>query len=189
LAIVDLPALGRPVSQTTHGRCALSAARARLSTSTGCQRRFAPRRSAKSSIPRPDGVVRDAVDEDEPARLAVLPIGVERQRAVELEVDCPDLVELEAIGGEVVHGRDVDLVLDRRCGRRRLGRAEAQQVAAPAQHRLLGHPDDGRAELVGHHRRVGRRGEDVAAADVDLVGERQRDRLPADRARRGRRRT
>ena len=43
------------------------------------------------------------------------------------------------------------------------------------------HPDDVRLELVGDLGRVVGRGDHVAAADVDLVGERERDRLAGDR--------
>jgi hypothetical protein len=44
---------------------------------------------------------------------------------------------------------------------------------------LLVHPQQVRGELVGHLRRIAGGGDHVAAADVDLVGQRQRDRLAA----------
>ena len=55
------------------------------------------------------------------------------------------------------------------------------QYGRPGQHRLVGHPHDDRLELVGHAGQVVRPRDDVAAADVDLVGERERDRLAGDR--------
>ena len=55
-----------------------------------------------------------------------------------------------------------------------------QPVRAPGQHRLVGHPDHDRLELVGDAGQVVRARDDVAAADVDLVGERQRDGLAGD---------
>ena len=59
-------------------------------------------------------------------------------------------------------------------------RAELEQVRASGRHRLLGHPDDVRLELVGRRRRVLGRDDHVAAADVDLVGQGDRDRLAGD---------
>ena len=59
-------------------------------------------------------------------------------------------------------------------------RADLQQVGAAGEHRLFGHPDDGALELVGDLRGRSGRGDHVAARDVDLVGERQGDRLPGD---------
>ena len=56
------------------------------------------------------------------------------------------------------------------------------QYGRPGQHRLVGHPDERGLELVGDARQVVRRGDDVAAAAVDFVGERQRDRLAGDGA-------
>ena len=62
----------------------------------------------------------------------------------------------------------------------RLG-ADLHQVVAAAQQRLLVHPHDGRLELIGDLGGLVGRDEQVAAADVDLVVERDRDRLPRDR--------
>ena len=50
-------------------------------------------------------------------------------------------------------------------------RADLQPVGAAGQQRLLGHPDDGRLELVGDLRRAVGRGDHVAARAVDLVGQ------------------
>ncbi len=51
--MVDLPAPDSPVNHSTTGRCLFWAARAALSTSTGCRWMFCDRRSAKWSIPAP----------------------------------------------------------------------------------------------------------------------------------------
>src|SRR5581483_6388474 len=51
----------------------------------------------------------------------------------------------------------------------------------PAEERLVRHPDDRGLELVADLRRRVDRRDDVAAADVDLVLERERDRLAGDR--------
>ena len=56
--------------------------------------------TAQREVQQPGGDrgVGEAVDEDEPAHVAVLGVGVERDRAVEAEVADADLVELEGLG-------------------------------------------------------------------------------------------
>jgi hypothetical protein len=123
--------------------------------------------------PGADGVVRDPVDEDEAATVAGLLIGLERDRAVKLQRADTDLVEFEAGGCDVLDRVDDDLVLEwgHRCGGEL--RPEADEVAAPGQHRLLAHPDDRRLELVRHLAGSRGVGQDVAAADVHVVDERE----------------
>ena len=58
--------------------------------------------------------------------------------------------------------------------------SQFHEVGSPRQHGLVVEPDDGCFELIGDRRRTGRGGEDVAAADVDLVGQRQGDGLSCD---------
>ena len=73
-----------------------------------------------------DRVVRDAVDEDEAARVAVLRVRVEGDRLAQLDVDDADRVQLEMVRGDAVERVDVELVLDRRDrGRDRLRRRRA----------------------------------------------------------------
>ncbi len=76
---------------------------------------------------------------------------------------------------------DVHLVLRLRDRRGDLLGADLQPVGTARQHRLVGHPHHDRLELIGDTRQVIRSGDDVAATDVDLVGERQRDRLAGNR--------
>ncbi len=59
---------------------------------------------------------------------------------------------------------------------------DAHEIRAAAEERLVRHPHDRRLELVADLRRRVGSGEHVAAADVDLVRERQRHRLPGDGA-------
>src|SRR5207248_10522704 len=72
-------------------------------------------RAAQSEVDQPgaDGVVGEAVDEDEAAESAILAVGLERDRPVELELAHADVVELEPLGGGVLERVDVDLVLER----------------------------------------------------------------------------
>jgi hypothetical protein len=60
-------------------------------------------------------------------------------------------------------------------------RPDLQPVDPAGEHRLVAHPYDRRLELIGHPGGSICGGDDVPAADVDLVGQRQRDRLPRDR--------
>jgi hypothetical protein len=130
-----------------------------------------------------DRVVRQAVDQDEAAGLAVGRVRVEGDRAVEREVAHADLVEVQLLGRQVLQGVDVYLVL--RLGDRRAdgARAELQQIRAARQHGLVAHPHQGGFELVGDFGRAARAADHIAARDVDLVSERQRDRLAGHRQR------
>ena len=51
------------------------------------------------------------------------------------------------------------------------------QIGTAGQHRLGAHPDEMRGELIGDLRAAVGHRQHVAARDVDLVGERQRDRV------------
>ena len=80
-------------------------------------------------------------------------------------------------GREMLAGVDVDLVLDAWSPSPAPCLVPiAQQIGAAGHQRLLVHPDEVGGELVGDFR-AGASGGDqqVAARDVDLVGERQRD--------------
>jgi hypothetical protein len=136
-----------------------------------------------------DGLVAQPVDDDEAAHVAVLRVGVERDRAIEREHAHAGLVELQRLGGEVLERVDVDQVLRRGDRGAERARAELDQVRAARQQRLLAHPDHVRLELVGEAGRIVGGADHVAAADVDLVGEGQRDGLAVRRPRAGRRRS
>ena len=140
-------------------------------------------RAAQREMHQPGahGRVGQAVDQDEAARIAVLGIRIERDRLIEREVADADLVQRERLRGEMLERVDVDLVLRLRDRRRDDFRADLHPVRASRQHRLVGHPDDRDVELVRDPGwPVGRR-EYVATAHVDLVLERDRDRLAGDR--------
>src|SRR5213593_4614926 len=75
-------------------------------------------------------------------------------------------------------GVDVDLVFRVRDGRAHDLRADFEQIGPSGQHLLFTHPDDGRLELISNTRRRIDGCQDIAAADINLVGERKGDRLP-----------
>ena len=60
--------------------------------------------------------------------------------------------------------------------------ADLDEIGAAGQHRLIAHPQDARLELVGDLERITGRADDIAAADIDLVLEREGHRLAGDRA-------
>ena len=136
-----------------------------------------------------DRFVGAPVDEYECPGLAVLLIGVERHRQVGGKIAEADLVERQRLGGDVFAGVDVDAVLELGDRSRAWRARRASQIRSSRQHRLGAHPDQMRGELIGDlGARFGLR-QHVAARDVDLVGERQRDRIAgAGRPRRVRRR-
>ena len=130
-----------------------------------------------------DRVIRQAIDEDDAAQVAVVRIGFQDHGPIQLQRAHPDLVEVQGLGGRVLERVDIHLVAEPRHRRRRHGRAHLHQVGATLRHRLLVHPDEGGFELVGDGRgRVGG-GDDVAPAHVDVVGQRQRHALAGHRDR------
>ena len=123
--------------------------------SSACQCTFCARRSAKCSMPAPDGGVGELVDQDEAAERAVLARRARRRSACRsrslatpmalsssvLAARCSSVLTLTwYLGGVTVAGDGL--------------RAELQPVGAARQHRLLGHPHDRGLELIGHLRRV-----------------------------------
>ncbi len=59
--------------------------------------------------------------------------------------------------------------------------ADLEPVGAARQQRLVRHPDQRGLELVGDLGGASARDQQIAARDVDLVGQRQGDRLAGDR--------
>ena len=60
--------------------------------------------------PGTNRIVRDAVDEDEAARVSILDVRIEGDRAIQLEFADADLVEVELVRRGVLQCVDVDLV-------------------------------------------------------------------------------
>ena len=110
--MVDLPDPDRPVNHRQRGCWCLMRARAALSTSTCCQWMLPARRSAKSRVPAATvALVWRSIRMKAPS-VAVVGIGLERHRLVEVQVAVGDFVEIEVLGRQVFLGVDVDLVLD-----------------------------------------------------------------------------
>ena len=131
--------------------------------------------------PGTDGGVVETIDEDEATHFVVLGVGIESDGPVQVDVADADVVEVEGGRSGVLHGVHVHLVLGMsERGADRAG-ADLEQVGAPREHRVLVHPDDVSFEMIGHLGRIGVGGQDVAPADVDLVGEGERDRLAGHR--------
>ena len=122
-----------------------------------------------------DSRVADLVDQDEGAELAIVGIGQRRDGAVEVEPAVGNVVEPERGGGGAGERVDVDLLVDRGDrGRQHLG-ADLHQIGAARGKAILGHPHQRGVEPGGERNGLG--GEHVAARNVELVGERERDRL------------
>lgn len=84
---------------------------------------------------------------------------------------------LQPLGGQPLLRIHIDLVLDLADARGDRARADLEPVRAARQQGGIVHPQQMCGELVGHFRRVVDRSDDVAAADIDLVVQGQRDRL------------
>ncbi|MND74614.1 hypothetical protein D3C80_662110 [compost metagenome] len=128
-----------------------------------------------------DRAVAQPVDDDEAAGVAVVGVGIEGDRPVQVQVADADAVEFQGLGRQVLQAVHIDPVLEVGAAHADGAATDLHQVRAPGQHRLFVHPHQGRLELVGHRRRRVGQGEHVAAADVDLVGQGQGHRLAATR--------
>ena len=105
-----------------------------------------------------DRLIGDAVDQNETAEIAAFLIGRIGDGAVERQIAETDLVQLERLAGKMLHGVDVDRVLELGDdgGNGLVG--HLQQIGAFRQERLVMHPDNVRGKLVGHFgRSSGRR--------------------------------
>ena len=80
LAIVDLPAPDRPVNQTMAGFCLFSAARSRLADEERLPVDVGAAPQPEGDHAGADGMIGEAVDDDEGAGPAVLVVGIERDR-------------------------------------------------------------------------------------------------------------
>ena len=129
-----------------------------------------------------DRLVGEAVDQDDAARVAVLRIGVEGDRLGGRQIDHADLVQLQHLGSVVLKRVDIEAVFEIGHLRGNRARHRLQEILAAGQHVLVVEPDEVRCELVGKRRPRVLVCEHVAAACVDLVGERQHHRLAGDNA-------
>jgi hypothetical protein len=127
--------------------------------------------------PGADGMVAEALDDDERAGLPIHRVGVERHGRRGGKVAEGDVVQGEGARGQVRAGVHVDLVFERRDRHRQCPGADASEVAAPGHHRLLAHPDDMGGELIGHLRARRGRHQHVAPGNVDIVDKGQRHRV------------
>ena len=175
--MVDLPAPDSPVSHRTHGFWPLRLERAPLSILRSLPVDVGGAAQGKGDHAAGDRRVGHPVDQDEAAHVAVLGIGIECDGVIEREIAERDLVELEVRGRDVLERIHVDLVLELGHLRRRQHGPDLQEIGSARQHRLLAHPDDMGGKLLGDRgpRIVG--GDHIAAADIDLLGKRQRHRL------------
>jgi hypothetical protein len=79
--------------------------------------------------------------------------------------------------GQLLQRIHVDLVPWWRDLRAHRARADLQQILPARKHRVLMHPDEGGLELVGHFGRFRGGGQQIAAGNIDLPVQRQRDGL------------
>ena len=127
---------------------------------------------------RADGVVRVLVDQDERARRAVLGVRVGDDRRARAQRQPRDVVELQLVGRRLLaQRRHVEQHVDRLDrGADRAGRVLELEMLARAQ-RALRHPADRGLEVPSGDRQVLRADDHLAAADVEVVGELDGDRV------------
>ncbi|SKN32588.1 Uncharacterised protein [Mycobacteroides abscessus subsp. abscessus] len=132
---------------------------------------------------RRDRVVGGLVHQNETARGAVAPIGIEHDRALQSQLDTSDLVELELFSLLItVQAVDVEPVVESRDGRlHRRVRVLHHEPRSLGEGGHIGEPAHHGVYLSADQRPVVRPAEHVAAAQVQLVGELHTHRAPRER--------
>jgi hypothetical protein len=131
--------------------------------------------------PSGDGRLRRTVDEDERAGGRLADVGVEDVLALDVEVDAHDVVEADALRGALVERVHVERVQDAADLDARRAGVRTEQEPSRGGQRCGVEPDERGIEPVGAQRscpaiRAGS-DEQIAAGEVELVGERERDRV------------
>ncbi|MNS08655.1 hypothetical protein D3C72_401210 [compost metagenome] len=126
-----------------------------------------------------DRAIAQAVDNDKAPGIAVVGISIEGDRPVQVQVAYANAVQLQGLGRQVLEAIHIDPVLEVGAAHADGAATDLHQVRAPRQQGLFVHPYQGRFELVGHRRRGVGQGDQVAAADIDLVLEGQGHGLAA----------
>ena len=114
--------------------------------------------------------VRRRIDDEQRARDTVVGEARDRQRLLRLDDDLADVVDAERIGRVGGERRDVETAVDRGDAALQPAVAVAQPVLAADDGRLVVEPGQRRAKA-GARRDASRRGEPVAARDVELAVE------------------
>ncbi len=127
--------------------------------------------------------VGEAVDQNERPGFTIFLIRIQGDGRGRCEIAQSDLIESEGLGSHVLQRVHVHLVFEGGdTGGHETG-ADAHEVGAAGQHRILGHPQHVRRELVHDLGPGGGACEHITACDVDLIGEDQRDGIPGMRLR------
>src|SRR5690606_38012037 len=122
-----------------------------------------------------DGGVGQPVDDDEGAGIAVGSIAVDAYLLLGVDLTFADAVQFQGGSRTLLQRVDVDLVLQRAEAAADGSGAEFEVIQLAPQHGLLRHPHHGGVEGIGYDRIVVAVDDDVPAADIDLVFQRQRD--------------
>ena len=141
------------------------------------------RRAAQRKVDhaRTDRLVRQAVDQNKAARVAVFIIGIEGNLAIKIEVTDTNFIEAQRPCRMLFHRVDVDGVA-RLCNCCLCcDRADFHQVCAARQQLVFAHPQDRRAELVRDFAGFFGGADHIAARDINLVRKCDRHRLARHR--------
>src|SRR5437588_7061651 len=151
----------------------LTAISPRLATSTFSN--IGPERLVDQS--GTDGSVAGLVDQDEAAGAAIAAVWVEGEGSARAQAHAPDVIELELLRrGNALERVHVDHVLDRIHDRGGGARGVLEQISRAGAQRLLGHPADVGDELARDRGGLVGEADQLAARDVELVLEPQRER-------------
>src|SRR5579859_3703031 len=123
-----------------------------------------------------DRAVGFRVDENASAGVAVLSVGVDSNRAQQLDGDDTDAVHLQCLCGLPGQSTDVSSIFKRGDEGRDSVAGVLEQVAAIALKRALIHPDKSGFEALYDSCGSFRRSDEITAADVEFAAECQCDR-------------
>ena len=147
-----------------------------------CAAPFRPRELARGGDHAgADRGVGRRVDQDEATGAPVGAVGVDRERCARAQRDASDVVELERLRIGLLEAVDVDAVVQRLDDRGRAARGVLDRVAPAGPQRRSVEPANVGVELARDDGRLARAGDQLAARNVELVLEAQRDRQRRDR--------
>ena len=132
---------------------------------------------AESDHARAGRGIREAIDEDERARGAVIRVRIECDRDDVDRLHRPISLSASVFAAICSSVLTSTLCLRLVIARRNVLRSDSHQVRAAGEHRVLGHPQHVSGELIDDFRPTVSMRDDITASHVNLIGEGQSDRI------------
>src|ERR1700730_9124196 len=136
-------------------------------------------RAAKpeSDYPRRRRGVGDPIDQNKSADRRIFLIWVEGNRRGRGEIAKTDFVETQGFRCELAERIDIETMLEPGHRDRNGPSARLHEIGAARQELAIAHPNEMRGELIGDLGPVFRIAQNIAARDIELIGQSERDRI------------